>query len=150
MSAPQPLDPADLHAILDGIWLSYLDGPADPLPHPEPVDGPVTATVAIHGAWAGDVTITLGHALAVGVAAHLLAVNLADVTEEDIDDAAGELVNILGGNLKAVLPEPSVLSLPTVARTDHPHAPHTCWFTANAHAIAVTVTTHPNHHSTPQ
>ncbi|NIQ01639.1 MAG: chemotaxis protein CheX, partial [Nitrospinaceae bacterium] len=31
---------------------------------------------------------------------------------EEIQDAFGELANITGGNIKALLPEPSYLSLP--------------------------------------
>jgi len=34
--------------------------------------------------------------------------------EEDVADGLGELANVLGGNVKAVLPGPSVLGLPEV------------------------------------
>ena len=34
--------------------------------------------------------------------------------DEDVDDALGELANVVGGNVKAVLPGPSVLGLPEV------------------------------------
>ena len=34
--------------------------------------------------------------------------------DEDIDDALGELANVVGGNVKAVLPGPSALGLPEV------------------------------------
>ena len=35
-------------------------------------------------------------------------------TSEDVDDGLGELANVVGGNVKAVLPGPSVLGLPEV------------------------------------
>lgn len=38
------------------------------------------------------------------------------VTETDMADAFGELVNILGGNIKALLPEYESLTLPSVSR----------------------------------
>jgi chemotaxis protein CheX len=34
---------------------------------------------------------------------------------EEIRDALGELTNVIGGNVKALFPGPSALSLPTVA-----------------------------------
>jgi hypothetical protein len=36
------------------------------------------------------------------------------IDDEDIEDALGELANVVGGNVKAVLPGPSVLGLPEV------------------------------------
>jgi chemotaxis protein CheX len=44
----------------------------------------------------------------------LLAVDLLDVTQSDIVDAVGELANVIGGNVKALLPQPCQLSLPHV------------------------------------
>ena len=34
--------------------------------------------------------------------------------DEDVEDGLGELANVVGGNVKAVLPGPSVLGLPEV------------------------------------
>jgi chemotaxis protein CheX len=48
----------------------------------------------------------------------LLGVQEADVSLEDMRDAAGELANMTGGGLKALMPQPSRLSLPTVATGD--------------------------------
>jgi chemotaxis protein CheX len=39
----------------------------------------------------------------------------AEVGDGEVADAFGELANIIGGNLKCLLPEPSQLSLPTVS-----------------------------------
>lgn len=38
-----------------------------------------------------------------------------EVTEADLVDAFGEIANVVGGNLKSLLPEHAVLSLPTVS-----------------------------------
>lgn len=38
-----------------------------------------------------------------------------EVGAEDLADAFGEIANVVGGNLKSLLPEHAVLSLPTVA-----------------------------------
>ena len=36
------------------------------------------------------------------------------VDDEDVADALGELANVLGGNIKSVLPGPSALGLPQI------------------------------------
>ena len=38
----------------------------------------------------------------------------AELDDEDIADAFGEIANVVGGNVKAALPGPSALSLPDV------------------------------------
>ncbi len=38
----------------------------------------------------------------------------AELDDEDVADALSELANVVGGNVKAVLPGPSVLGLPEV------------------------------------
>ena len=47
------------------------------------------------------------------------------MTTADIADALGELANIIGGNVKSLLPEPCALSLPhvLVGRVDQEHWP---------------------------
>jgi len=42
-------------------------------------------------------------------------VDPADTTPEEVTDALGELANMIGGNVKALLPEPCRISLPAVA-----------------------------------
>ena len=46
--------------------------------------------------------------------ADMLHMDPADVTAADQQDVASELVNMIGGNLKSMLPGPSFLSLPTI------------------------------------
>jgi chemotaxis protein CheX len=38
-----------------------------------------------------------------------------ELADSDIADAVGELANIVGGNVKSLLPPPTTLSLPVVA-----------------------------------
>ena len=49
----------------------------------------------------------------------MLGVAEAQVTANDARDAVAELCNIIGGSIKALLPGPSHLSLPTVAEGTH-------------------------------
>ena len=72
------------------------------------------ATIHIAGTWTGCVLVSLSPSMAKATAAQMLSLNLEDVTNEDEREVAAELVNMVGGNLKSVLPAPSFLSLPTV------------------------------------
>jgi chemotaxis protein CheX len=108
----------DLLAITEQVWASYLDpeGVNPLLPAPPTIPSrDVSASVSVTGAWQGHVVVTCSSSASRNAAAVLLGVDLADVTPEDVTDAVGELVNIIGGNVKSLLPEPSALSLPVVA-----------------------------------
>lgn len=72
------------------------------------------ATVSIAGAWTGKVVLTLSHELARQATAIMLQVPPEDVSDADARDVAAELVNMVGGNLKSILPGPSYLTLPTI------------------------------------
>jgi chemotaxis protein CheX len=74
----------------------------------------ITGMVEISGGFSGTVVVELSRPLARKVAAALFGMELDQVTEAEVVDAVGEVVNILGGNLKALLPGPSTLSLPRV------------------------------------
>lgn len=72
--------------------------------------------VHVTGAWNGAVALHCSESLARTVAAAIFDVDAALATIAQTQDAVGELVNMTGGNLKALLPEPSHISLPTVAQ----------------------------------
>ncbi|MCE9605536.1 MAG: chemotaxis protein CheX [Planctomycetia bacterium] len=71
------------------------------------------AAVHIVGEWTGSVVLALSQPVATSAAAAMLQVSADEVTENDRTDVAAELVNMVGGNLKSLLPGPSFLSLPT-------------------------------------
>ena len=86
-------------------------------------DDALSAWVEIVGPWNGAVVLTCGRATAEELSRCLLAEHAPPVLDkEDVDDALGELANVVGGNVKAVLPGPSVLGLPEVASGSGPAA----------------------------
>jgi chemotaxis protein CheX len=111
----------ELVSIAEMVWSSYLDPEGE---HPLVVDpapgrslGPtdVVATVAISGAWDGRVLLSFSPPAARRAAAALLAIaEVDDLGEGDVADAVGELANIIGGSVKSLMPQPTVLSLPAV------------------------------------
>ncbi|MEQ1565088.1 MAG: chemotaxis protein CheX [Myxococcota bacterium] len=96
-------------------------------PDPEPPDAQweelgYRGLVTISGSWSGQVAFWCSPALARRVAATMFGCAEAEVPEADLCDAVGELANITGGNLKALLEPPSVLSVPAVALEPAPAA----------------------------
>jgi chemotaxis protein CheX len=76
---------------------------------------PVSSWVESVGPWNGAVVLTTGRPTALQLATCVLAEHAPPVLDaEDIEDAIGELANVVGGNVKTVLPGPSVLGLPQV------------------------------------
>jgi chemotaxis protein CheX len=74
----------------------------------------LTGCVQLAGAWEGCVFLYCTSALAGEVAATMFGTNAEGLRNGDIEDALGELTNMVAGNLKIVLPRPCQLSLPAV------------------------------------
>jgi chemotaxis protein CheX len=110
------LDDDTVQSIAQEAW-SALVGDDEflvPLPGGLPDDA-LSSWVEIVGPWTGAVVLTCGRSTAEQLARCLLKEHAPPVLDhEDVEDALGELANVVGGNVKAVLPGPSVLGLPEV------------------------------------
>lgn len=106
----------DLEVITREVWTSFLDGdPAGLLPGGAGVVSErVTGCVHLSGAYVGSIMLECSAAAARDAAAALFSMQPGDVTHGEVVDAIGELANMVGGNVKSMLPGPSVLSLPAV------------------------------------
>ncbi|GAA3456041.1 chemotaxis protein CheX [Dactylosporangium matsuzakiense] len=112
-----PVSAEALQGIVWQVWTAYLGGtpPGEPLPAASYVEQfDVTAAVSIAGAWNGHVVLRCSVDGAAAMAGSMLEMPHASVRLEDIVDAAGELMNIIAGNVKSLLPQPSVVALPQV------------------------------------
>ena len=117
---PQPItdliDEATIQSIAEEAWLALV-GEEEyllPLPGGHPDDA-ISSWVEVVGPWTGSVVITTARSTAGELARCLLKDHAPPVIEdEDVEDALGELANVIGGNVKAVLPGPAVLGLPEV------------------------------------
>ncbi|MCW5892482.1 MAG: chemotaxis protein CheX [bacterium] len=109
----------DICEITATVWSAVSALEPTPCPDvrlPEARTGVLAGCVQVTGAFTGAVALFCSAALARRVAAEIFDVERACVTLAQTQDAVGELVNMTGGNLKALLPEPSLLSLPAVAQ----------------------------------
>jgi Chemotaxis phosphatase CheX len=74
----------------------------------------LTGRIRIAGAWEGTVALIGPRPFATKCAAIMHGCQPETLTESEVRDGWGELVNIVGGNLKALVPPVSRLGLPTV------------------------------------
>jgi chemotaxis protein CheX len=74
----------------------------------------ITANIQISGQWQGVVALTIDYDLAEELAVKMFSIEKEQVTDGEINDALSEMINIIGGNLKSLLPQPNQLSLPMV------------------------------------
>jgi len=109
----------DIVVIAQDIWASFLDLPLEPVPA-DTVDisamPMVGGVVTVHEAWSGAVQLECSADFAAMAAQRMFAAG-GGVTRLELDDALGELTNMIGGNIKSLLPAPSHLSLPSVTHT---------------------------------
>jgi chemotaxis protein CheX len=107
----------DLAEMVEQVWVAYID-PAgtDPLIRvdDDAMDSEVHSSVSITGSWHGHLVYASSAAAARDAAAAFLAMEAGEVSQEDVSDVLGELANIVGGNVKAMLPDGCFLSLPQV------------------------------------
>jgi chemotaxis protein CheX len=107
----------DLAEMVEQVWVSYLDpeGVSPLVVHGDAKQvSEVHSTVSITGSWHGHLVYASSRNAAMKAAAAFLAMEPDEVGQEDISDVLGELANIVGGNVKAMLPAGCFLSLPTV------------------------------------
>ena len=105
----------ELEQILESIFATMFDCKiARVAPRSRSTGTTLTASIQISGDWVGSVVLDMHPQTARAAAGAMLRIPHETVAEEDCHDVAAELVNIVGGNLKSLLPGGSHLSLPTV------------------------------------
>lgn len=97
------------------IWSAIIDDSGSLEPRRAVGDyGDLTGSVDINGSWNGTFYLSFSNVAARQAAAKMFDQAADELTDADISDAVGELINIIGGNRKALLPPPALLSLPKV------------------------------------
>ena len=110
------IDAPTILSITEEAWISLVgeEEVLVPIPGEFPADV-VSSWVDVVGPWTGSVVLTTGRQTAEDLSRALLRESAPEVLEEeDVVDAFGEIANVVGGSVKAVLPGHSALSLPSV------------------------------------
>ena len=109
------------------------------LPSPSIAAAAVSRQVRLRGGWNGAVLVECSEALARRAAGTTFAIDPATATSDDIEDVVGELANMVGGNMKALLPGPTQLSVPEEGDPDAAPARCVVSFEADGQPLTVTV-----------
>jgi chemotaxis protein CheX len=107
------IDAAALESILGDVLLS-LGVTAWEGEIPETTSITTTGAVTVSGTWNGAILVELPEQMDVIISAAMFQLPIDEIGRSEIDDAVGELANMVGGSVKSLMPEPSRLSLPTV------------------------------------
>ncbi|MCX5660789.1 MAG: chemotaxis protein CheX [Planctomycetota bacterium] len=109
-------NPDDIMMLAGTIWESVLslpietDEPGSVGNHPRSM----AACIQISGAWNGAILLDCPVEFARLAASVMFSTEPANAALPDLQDAIAELVNMIGGNIKGLLPETCFLSLPAV------------------------------------
>mgnify|MGYP000064829271 CR=1 FL=1 len=113
-----------LGQIVESVWATTLELPVSRRDDGEDLDhGPgdhrtVVGTVRVEGAWPMTVALVGSLTLAARCAERMFAAQPGSLGSAELCDAWGELVNQVGGNLKALIQPPGRLGLPVVTEGD--------------------------------
>jgi chemotaxis protein CheX len=140
---------SEIEDIVKTIWSTLIDVPIQRGGGDTSGDAStVTGIVNIDGAWHGAVLVRCPLVLATLVTAAMFQGD-NDPTLDEVRDALGELTNMVAGNVKSLLPAPSVISLPTVAFGSQyeisvvgTHTVVTVSFMSESHPLVVSVVQH--------
>ena len=110
----------DLREVVETVWTITLGFKVlDPLGSlPPPPEATWCGCIHVSGAWNGLIKVSMSEALARRAAAAMFGASAESLSAADVTDALGEIANMTGGNVKALLPGPSQLSLPSVVTGD--------------------------------
>ncbi len=114
----QVLTELDLGEVAESVWTSMLgfelvatDSPYDHASESRYLLSCVQITGPIDAA----VTVEVPEGLGREVAATMFGMDVAEISDEEVWDALGEMANMIGGNVKGMVSGSAALSLPTVA-----------------------------------
>ncbi len=106
---------APIAQIAQDVFETMLNYPVTPSQdeHSQKADA-VTAAIFLAGTWQGAVILECSQTQACAFTARLMKISEPSGMNDDVRDALGEIVNMIGGNLKSILPTGVSLSIPSV------------------------------------
>jgi chemotaxis protein CheX len=147
---PMTPEELDLTQLVTSIWSTTLDLHVEPLTSLPPASASqpaMEAQIQIVGDWLGAVVVHAAPGLVARVAQRMFSLGDRPPSLNDMQDAFGEIANIIGGNIKGLLSDEGArLSLPTVVqgRDYQTSIPGTRQavrglFTCDGHPLVVTI-----------
>ena len=108
--------------IIRAVWADTLNLDLDRVQNGVPSSQfAMSAVVQVTGSWQGATTVHCSERLAGAIAAAMFGSEPGTSTEDEMRDALGEVVNMIAGNMKVLLPPGCQISLPTVVEGSDYH-----------------------------
>lgn len=115
---PMAIDEGCIIRASEQFWEQMLAMQLTPVAGPEELNlaaGHVQGRVWLSGAWEGEIEVRMAETLAMMATSVMLMQPLETVAEADTLDATREIANMIAGNIKSALPQPSRMTLPEAA-----------------------------------
>ncbi|MEL7367628.1 MAG: chemotaxis protein CheX [Myxococcota bacterium] len=121
------IDQSELASVATQVWQLIMQSEIVPAL----VEGlssdaaPQVAHISLSGAYTCEVALQLDTRLIKNAAATMFGIEAEDVTEVEMADTARELANMVGGNVKCLVEQPTDLGLPQITPADEFHRKYT-------------------------
>ena len=104
-----------MQEIISNVFEDMLQLPVHSPPSESSFDGQtIIASICISGSSEKQIVVEAPSGTATLIGATMFDVAMDAVDPTEIEDAVGEIANMIGGNVKGILPEDAQLSLPSV------------------------------------
>jgi chemotaxis protein CheX len=90
----------------------------NPIENVDIVEDALQSSIHVSGNWNAEFRITVPQSLASQIACTMFDSQPDDLSSDEILDALGEVVNVIGGNAKGIINEECDLSLPCVGNAE--------------------------------
>jgi len=120
------LQEEQINQIVGEVFSSMLSWSVTPQPEsngdfPPPLGEMISSCVNITGGWNGTVALNFPIAVAQKSAESMFGLDAGASSDSELQDAVGELANMVGGNFKSLQEGACQLSLPSVVRGENFH-----------------------------
>ncbi|MDA1312645.1 MAG: chemotaxis protein CheX [Acidobacteria bacterium] len=103
--------------VVSNVFATMLEMDASPDgPRSRDAHYPIVGTVYFAGGWKGAILIEFEESLAFDITARLLNIARPLHIDGDVRDAVGEVVSMIAGNLKPIMPPDTHMSMPSVVQ----------------------------------
>lgn len=138
----------DIVSITQNIFSTMLQMDPYPVAAESPQDShfEMIGCIQIVGEWSGTVLLKVPEELISTAGSRMLMIDQESMEDADREDTLAELTNMVGGNIKSIVPNPSNLSLPTVTNGNDFHVRtfgskpiHETCFQCDGHMFSVVI-----------
>jgi chemotaxis protein CheX len=112
------IKPTDVSQMASDLFTAMLGMPFDPalIEACDISNDALQSFITIDGSWNAEFRIVVPQKLASLIACAMFGIDESELTCDEIFDALGEVVNVIGGNAKGIVDQDCNLSLPCIGK----------------------------------